>query len=47
MRRYNAEPSHRVKLQFYGFDSPTEMTVSDGPRQVLHFALDYLTHPKP
>ncbi|MEW6182151.1 MAG: erythromycin esterase family protein [Bacillota bacterium] len=42
MRRYNADPSHRVKLRFYGFDSPTEMTVSDSPRQVLHFVLDYL-----
>jgi erythromycin esterase len=42
MRRYNADPSHRVKLQFYGFDSPTEMTTSDSPRQLLHFTLDYL-----
>ena len=42
MRQYNADPSHRVKLQFYGFDSPTEMTGADSPRQVLHFALDYL-----
>jgi len=42
MRRYNADPSHRVKLQFYGFDSPTEMTGSDSPGQVLHFVLDYL-----
>jgi erythromycin esterase-like protein len=42
MRRYNADPTHRVKLQFYGFDSPTEMTSSDSPRQVLHFVLDYL-----
>ena len=42
MRRYNADPSHRVKLQFYGFDSPTEMTGSDSPSQVLHFVLDYL-----
>ena len=32
----------RVKLQFYGFDSPTEMMCSDSPRQVLHFVLDYL-----
>src|SRR5215467_15883695 len=24
MREYNADPSHRVKIQFYGFDSPTE-----------------------
>jgi erythromycin esterase-like protein len=42
MRRYNADPAHRVKLQFYGFDSPTEMTGTDSPRQLLHFALDYL-----
>jgi erythromycin esterase len=42
MRRYNADPSHRVNLQFYGFDSPTEMTVSDSPRHVLHVVLDYL-----
>ncbi len=42
MRRYNTDPSHRVKLQFYGFDSPTEMTGTDSPRQVLHFVLDYL-----
>ncbi|HUS75029.1 MAG TPA: erythromycin esterase family protein [Methanothrix sp.] len=42
MRHYNADPTHRVKLQFYGFDSPTEMTSSDSPRQVLHFVLDYL-----
>lgn len=42
MRRYNAASSHHVKLQFYGFDSPTEMTSSDSPRHVLHFVLDYL-----
>jgi erythromycin esterase-like protein len=42
MRTYNADPSHRVKLQFYGFDSPTEMVGTDSPRQVLHVALDYL-----
>jgi erythromycin esterase-like protein len=42
MRRYNTDPSHRVKLQFYGFDSPTEMVGSDSPRQLLHFVLDYL-----
>ena len=42
MRRYNAGPSHRVELQFYGFDSPSEMVGSDSPRQVLHFVLDYL-----
>lgn len=42
MRAFNADPAHRTKLQFYGFDSPTEMTVSDSPGQVLHFVLDYL-----
>ncbi len=42
MRRYNADPSHRVKLRFYGFDSPTEMTGTDSPSQVLRFVLDYL-----
>ena len=41
MRQYNADPSHQVKLQFYGFDSPTEMTGTDSPEQVLHFVLDY------
>ena len=42
MRNYNTDPSHRRTLRFYGFDSPTEMTGSDSPRQVLHFVLDYL-----
>jgi erythromycin esterase-like protein len=42
MRRYHADPSQRVKLQFYGFDRPTEMTGSDSPSQVLPFVLDYL-----
>jgi len=42
MREYNAEGAHCVKLQFYGFDSPTEMMFSDSPAQVLHFVLDYL-----
>jgi erythromycin esterase-like protein len=42
MQAYNADSSHPVKLQFYGFDSPTEMTDSDSPRQLLHFVLDYL-----
>ncbi len=41
MRAFNADPAHRVKLQFYGFDSPTEMTSTDSPRQLLHFALGY------
>jgi erythromycin esterase len=43
MRQYNADPAHHTKLQFYGFDSPTEMTGTDSPRQTLHFALDYLS----
>jgi erythromycin esterase-like protein len=42
MRQYNADPLHQVKLQFYGFDSPTEMIGTDSPSHVLHFALDYL-----
>jgi erythromycin esterase len=42
MRAYNADGAHSVKLQFYGFDSPTEMMFSDSPAQVLHFVLDYL-----
>lgn len=42
MRSYNGDPASEVKLHFYGFDSPTEMTFSDSPRQVLHFVLDYL-----
>lgn len=42
MRRYNADPSHKIKPRFYGFDSPTEMIGTDSPRQVLCFVLDYL-----
>jgi len=42
MRRYNAEAAHAVKLRFYGFDSPTEMTGTDSPRRLLCFVLDYL-----
>ncbi len=41
MRHYNADPAHPTKLQFYGFDSPTDM-ITDSPRQTLHVALDYL-----
>jgi erythromycin esterase-like protein len=47
MREYNADPGHRVKLRFYGFDSPTEMMKSDSPRQLLEFALAYLTSADP
>src|SRR5262245_9569562 len=42
MRSYNAAPSHRVKLQFYGFDIPTGTIGIASPGQVLHFVLDYL-----
>ena len=42
MREYNANPAHCIKLHFHGFDSPTEMTSSDSPRQLLNFVLDYL-----
>jgi erythromycin esterase-like protein len=41
MRAFNAGSSHRLKLHFYGFDSPTEMMGTDSPRRVLHFVLDY------
>jgi erythromycin esterase-like protein len=40
MRQYNV--GRERKLRFYGFDSPTEMTGADSPRQLLHAALDYL-----
>lgn len=42
MRARNADPSRSVKLRFYGFDSPTEMSAADSPRQVLDYALDCL-----
>jgi erythromycin esterase-like protein len=40
MRAYNA--AHGGRLRFYGFDSPTEMTHADSPRQLLSVALDFL-----
>ncbi len=43
MKQYNADPAHPIKLQFYGFDSPTDVPDTDSPRQTLHFALDYLS----
>jgi erythromycin esterase len=42
MRGYNSDSAPRVKLRFYGFDSPTEMMMTDSPRNLLHFVLDYL-----
>lgn len=43
MQCYNADPSHRLKLRFYGFDIPTGTMGIGSPRQVLEFALDYLS----
>jgi erythromycin esterase-like protein len=42
MRQYNADASPAIKLHFYGFDSPTEMTGTDSPRPLLAFAVNYL-----
>jgi erythromycin esterase-like protein len=42
MHQYNADPSRRTKLHFYGADSPTELYGTDSPRQLLLFPLDYL-----
>jgi erythromycin esterase len=42
MKQYNVDHSHHVKVRFYGIDSPTEMTGTDSPRQMLFFMLDYL-----
>src|SRR5437773_7179222 len=42
MRRSNADPSHPVKLRFYGFDIPGDTGIAS-PRQVLEFAVDYLS----
>jgi len=42
MRDYNADPAHPLKLRFYGFDTPTEMTGTESPRQLLFLVLDYL-----
>lgn len=43
MRAYNSDPSHPVKLRFYGFDMPLLTAGYASPRQVLYFVLDYLT----
>lgn len=42
MRAYNADPAHRVKLHFYGFDMPVATGSMASPRQVLSVVLDYL-----
>ena len=43
MRLYNANPENKKKIHFYGFDSPTEVTNTDSPRQLLYFVIDYLS----
>jgi erythromycin esterase-like protein len=43
MRLYNADPSHRVQLRFYGFDIPGLAGGIASPGPVLHFVLDFLT----
>lgn len=43
MRGYNADPSHPVKLRFYGFDMPQSRIGLASPRSVLHFVIAYLT----
>jgi erythromycin esterase-like protein len=47
IRQYNIDSSPEVKLHFYGFDSPTEMTGTDSPSHTLHFVLDYLDEVDP
>lgn len=42
MRHYNADPTRRVKLHFYGFDMPGAAAGPISPRETLHFVLDYL-----
>lgn len=42
MRAYNADPAHKVKLSFYGFDIPTGTTGIEGPGPTLRFPLAYL-----
>src|SRR3990172_5379805 len=39
MRQYNADPSHPVKLSFYGFDMPLVAAYYTRPRQVIQFVL--------
>jgi erythromycin esterase-like protein len=42
MRRYNADPAHRVKVHFYGFDLPLVAAGPASPRELLHDVLSYL-----
>ena len=41
IRQYNAAGSGTA-IHFYGFDSPTEMTGADSPRELLMVAVDFL-----
>jgi erythromycin esterase len=43
MRQRNNDPSHPVKLQFYGFDLPTGSVGVAGPRQTLERVLGFLS----
>ena len=43
MKEYNADPAHKIKLRFYGFDIPTGTIGIASPRQALDFVLNYLT----
>ena len=43
MRSYNADPTHKVKLSFYGFDVPTGATGIESPGPTLRFPLEYLS----
>src|SRR5438309_1526252 len=42
MRQYNSNSARPRLLEFFGFDSPTEMMCSDSPRQLIDYVLDYL-----
>jgi erythromycin esterase len=43
MRLCNADPAHRVKLHFYGFDIPGLEGGLASPRETLHFVLDFIS----
>ena len=43
MKEYNASPTHKTKLRFYGLDIPSGTAGIASPRQVLNFVLDYLS----
>lgn len=47
MRQHNAGVASTDALRFYGFDSPTEMFGTDGPRQAVRLVLDYLAGVEP